>query len=123
MHEYYSKAVSSKAVIDEKSAMPLKDKRTVLTQDLLRVIMRCSPDLPWHIKKAHIEEYSLRMQFSGYKEEFRKEIVRSAINAYQKIKRKVKKGKRPLYRTKEWNKNERAKDKRKKKSTWYKRNK
>ena len=123
MHEYYSKTVSSKAVIDEKSAMPLKDKRTVLTQDLLRVIMRCSPDLPWHIKKAHIEEYSLRMQFSGYKEEFRKEIVRSAINAYQKIKRKVKKGKRPLYRTKEWNKNERAKDKRKKKSTWYKRNK
>ena len=123
MHEYYSKSVSSKSVIDERSAMPTKDKRTVLTQDLLRVIMRCSPDLPWHMKKRHIEEYSMRMQFSGYSEGFRKEIVRSAIKAYQKIKRQVRKGKRPLYRTKEWRKKERAKEKRKKKSKWYKRNK
>ena len=123
MHEYYSKSVSSKSVIDERSAMPTKDKRTVLTQDLLRVIMRCSPDLPWHRKKRHIEEYSLRMQFSGYSEGFRREIVRSAIKAYQKIKRQVRKGKRPLYRTKEWKKKERAKEKREKKSKWYKRNK
>ena len=122
-HEYYSKPVASKSVIDERSAMPTKDKRTILTQDLLRVIMRCSPDLPWHTKKKHIEEYSLRMQFSGYSEEFRREIVRSAIKAYQKIKRQVRKGKRPLYRTKEWRKKERAKEKRKRTGNWYKRNK
>ena len=122
LHEYYSKPVASKAVIDAQSAMPLKDKRTVLTQDLLRIIMRCSPELPWHVKKTHIEEYSLRMQYSGYQEKFRSEIVRSAINAYLKIKRQVRKGKRPLYRTKEWRKKDRAKEKRKKKSTWYRKN-
>ena len=123
LHEYYSKPVSSKSVIDAQSAMPLKDKRTVLTQDLLRVIMRCSPDLPWNVKKKHIEDYSLRMQFSGYSKGFRNEIVKSAISAYQKIKRQVRKGKRPLYRTKEWRKKERTKEKRKKKNMWYKRNK
>ena len=85
--------------------------------------MRCSPDLPWHVKKKHIEDYSLRMQFSGYGKEFRSEIVKSAISAYQKIKRQVRKGKRPLYRTKEWRKKERTKEKRKKKSMWYKRSK
>ena len=59
MHEYYNKQVSSKAVIDAKSAMPFKDRRTMLTQDLLRILLRCSPKLPFSQKKKHIEEYVL----------------------------------------------------------------
>ena len=123
MHEYYSKPVSSKSVIDANSAMPLKDRRTVLTQDLLRVILRCSPDLPWADKKKHIEEYMLRMQFSGYDEAMRKEVLRSAIKAYENIKEKVRKKERPLYRTKEWKQKERMKEKRKRKTNWYQRKK
>ena len=57
MHEYYSKQVSSKAVVDAKSAMPFKDKRTILTQDLLRILLRYSLELPWSQKKKHIKEY------------------------------------------------------------------
>ena len=119
-HEYYSKEVSSKSLIDARSAMPLRNKRTVLTQDLLRILMRCSPELEWETKKKHVEEYVLRLQYSGYNEQFRKEIVRSAINAYEKIKRKVRKGERPLYRTKQWRQKERAKERRQKKDNWYK---
>ena len=122
-HEYYSKPVSSKAVIDSTSAMPFKDRRTVLTQDLLRVLLRCSPELPWSMKKKHVEEYVLRMQYSGYDETVRKEIVRSAISAYEKIRRKVEQKERPMYRSKMWKQKERQKDKRKKKTNWYKRNK
>ena len=120
---YYCKPVSPKLVIDAQSAMPFKDRRTVLTQDLLRVLLRCSPELPWSEKKKHVEEYVLRMQFSGYEEKVRKEIVRSAISAYEKIRKKVEMKERPLYRTKMWKQKERQKEKRKKKSNWYKRNK
>ena len=121
-HEYYSKSVSSKAVIDARSAMPRRDKRAVLTQDLLRILLRCSPELEWEMKKKHVEEYVLRLQFSGYQEGFRREIVKSALNAYEKIKRKVEKGERPMYRTKVWKQKERSKEKRTKKTTWYKSN-
>ena len=114
-----TKAVSSKSDIDEKSAMPFKARRPVLTQDLLRGILRCSPDLPWSEKKKHIEEYVLQMQFSGYCEKVRKEVVRSAITAYEKIMKKVARKERPLYRTKEWKQKERLKEKRKKKNNWY----
>ena len=38
------------------------------------------------------------MQFSGYNEKFRKEVLRSDIEAYERIKRDIKEGKRPLYR-------------------------
>ena len=123
LHEYYCKPVSSKSVIDAQSAMPFKDRRTVLTQDLLRVLLRCSPELPWREKKKHVEEFVLRMQFSGYEEKVRKEIVRSAISAYEKIRKKVEMKERPLYRTKMWKQKVRQKEKRKRKSNWYKRNK
>ena len=63
VHEYYMKSVSSKSVINSKSAMPMKDRRTVLTQEILRIILRCSPLLPWERVKMHIESYMMRMQF------------------------------------------------------------
>ena len=63
------------------------------------------------------------MQFSGYEETVRKEIVRSAIKAYESINKKVAEKERPLYRTKTWRQKERLKDKRKKKTNWYKKNK
>ena len=50
------------------------------------------------------------MQFSGYEESIRKEIVRSALTAYERIKKKVEKKERPLYRTKQWKQKERLKN-------------
>ena len=69
VHEYYMKPVASKAVIDNRSAMPLRDKRTVITQEILRIILRCSPLLPCDSVRAHMEQYMLRLQFFGYSEQ------------------------------------------------------
>ena len=113
------KPVSSKSVINNRSAMPLKDRRTVITQEILRIVLRCSPLLPWETTKTHIEEYMLRLQFSGYDEKFRIEVLESAAKAYKKIRLKVDRGERPLYRRKEWKQEERAKEKRRKKENWY----
>ena len=40
--------------------------------------------------------------------------------AHKRIKEKVERGERPLYRRKQWRQNERTKDKRERKETWYK---
>ena len=120
LHEYYSKSVSSKSVVDNRSAMPLRDKRTVITQDILRIILRCSPTLPWERIKTHLDDYTMRLQFSGYSEQFRRQVVKSAITAHRRIKEKVESGERPLYRRKQWKQNERTKEKRKRKENWYK---
>ena len=45
LHEFYSKDISSKAVIHAKSALSWQQKRTVLTQEMLRVIFICSEDV------------------------------------------------------------------------------
>ena len=100
--------------------MPLKDQRTVISQEILRIVLRCSPLLPWERVKMHIEDYMMRLQFSGYDEKFRKQALRSAAKAYNKIKDKVRKGERPLYRRKNWKQSERMKEKRRRKEEWYK---
>ena len=120
VHEYYMKPVSSKAVVNHKSAMPLRDRRTVITQEILRIVLRCSPLLPWERVKMHVEEYMMRLQFSGYDEHFRKQALNSAAKAYRKIKDKVRRGERPLYRKKQWKQSERTKEKRRRKEGWYK---
>ena len=74
------------------------------------------PYLEWEIKKKHIEEYVLRLQFFGYDQSFRKEIVKSAVNEFENIKIKVSQGDI----TKILRQKDRAKEKRHKKADWYK---
>ena len=85
LHEHYSKDVSSKAVIDARSAVPWKVKRTVLTQEVIRVLRNCNRNLPWKEVCGHVEEYSKRMQFSGYTRGFREQVVKSALDAHDKM--------------------------------------
>ena len=114
------KPVASKAVVNSRSAMPMRNRRTIITQEILRIILRCSPLVPYERVREHIEQYMLRLQFSGYSEQLRKQVLNSAAVAYKKIKTKVDKGERPLYRKKHWKQEERMKEKRKRKENWYK---
>ena len=43
LHEFYAKEVSSKMMLSSRSALPMKVKRTVLTQEVLRVLLNCNP--------------------------------------------------------------------------------
>ena len=121
VHEFYAKDVSSKAVVNANSALSIQQKRTVLTQELLRVLLNCSVDVPWVDVARHASNMVQRMQFSGFARKFRHEIVVSALKAYDDIHRKVERGERPLYRPYDWNREERDKEKRAKVDSWYKR--
>ena len=85
MHEHYAKDVSSKMVINAKSALPMGTKRTVLVQDGLRILLNCSRDLPWKNKAKHLDSLSLRMQYSRYQKKFRYEVIDSAYKAYKTL--------------------------------------
>ena len=59
------------------------------------------------------------MKYSGY-QQFRYEVLMSALDAFEKIKERDEKEEQPLYRPKEWKKAERRKEKEMKKKDWYK---
>ena len=120
MHEHYSKDVSSKAVINARSAIPWRNKRTILTQEVLRILRNCSDQLPWSTTCDHVSVFTARMQYSGYSEQFRAEVVRSALHAYDEMKDKDRKGEVPFYRGRDWRRVERAEERRAKKGGWFK---
>ena len=81
MHEYYTKEVASALLISMRAANTWKQKRTILTQFCLRIMLNCSPSLPWNRVTGHLERFSHRMQASGYEQKMRYEVIRSAISA------------------------------------------
>ena len=121
MHEYYMKPVSSIALIDARSTLPWKSKRTILVQQAIRILRNCSEDLPWEIKKKHLNHMMKRMQYSGYNQKFRYEVLNSALHAFEEMKKKDESGEQPLYQPKHWRRKERRAAKEEKRKNWYKR--
>ena len=120
MYEHYRKEMASKMTIHARSALPHNQKRNILTQEVIRILKNCSQELPWEIKAKHIEDLSVRMQFSGHNKKMRKEVIKSGIKAFRTMEANDKAGTTPLHRPREWQRNAREKMKRIKKENWYK---
>ena len=119
MHEHYMKEMSSLLLTNANAAMAWQQKRTILTQQCLRVILNCSPSSLWADITPHIEKFTHRMQASGYQKKMRYDIIKSAITAYKKIKKEDNEGIRPMYRSRDYKRTERREDRRKRKKQWY----
>ena len=111
LHEHYVKEVSSKAVINREAALSMSSKRTILTQDCLRILLNCSIHLDKQVSADHLTLYMARMEAAGYDKAFRFQVLRSALNAYAKKLETGNTGAVPLYRKREWNRNDRRREK------------
>ena len=120
LHEFYAKEVSSKMRLSSRSALPMKVKRTVLTQEVLRVLLNCNPEIPWERTVGHVNNVMRRIQYCWYSKGFRYEIVQCALHTYKKIQELDQTGVKPMYRPKERRQNERRKEKEEKRRSWYK---
>ena len=120
LHEFYHKEIASKAVTHANSATNMQSKRNILTAEVMRVLLRCSPLLEWSQTAAHVSEMMKRIQHAGYGQTFREQITKSALNKYKIMLQKDKNNECPLYRNKEWKRTEREIKKRENKNNWFK---
>ena len=88
-------------MVHARSAMPISMQKTTMTQEILRILLRCSKNLEWRVVAGHCSEFNKRMQYSGYNHKFRSIVTSSAINAYKKIRERDEDGSTPMYRKKE----------------------
>ena len=121
LYEHYEKEMATKMVIHASSAMPKSVKRTVLTQQVLQIMLHCSRNLPWDAVRKHINGFMMKMQLSGYEQGFRYEVTKSAINAFETMMENEERGIRPIHRPKDWHRVERVEEKERKRRNWYKR--
>ena len=79
LHEFYSMDVASRL------ALPWKSKRNILTQEVLRILLNCSRELPWATVISDVNNMTLRLQCSSYDQKFRAEVVGSSLKAYNRL--------------------------------------
>ena len=100
-YDFFSKPMAAKKVILSTSAQPWGQKRTTLTQELIRRMLNCSKELNCEAKRKHLDNYMQLLKNSGYSEAFRAEILNAGLKGYNKIV-KAEQGVRPMYRPKGW---------------------
>ena len=119
MHEFYRKSMASRLLMMKRSAMPRTMKRSVLTQEGIRILRNCSEDIAWESIEDHLTDFSLRMKLSGYNESYRHNVIQSALTGWRKQKDLAKNGIKPMYRDKSWHRVERRKEKERKVAHWF----
>ena len=110
--------MAAKKVILSTSAQPWGQKRTTLTQELIRRLLNCSKELNCTDKRKHLDNFMQLLKNSGYDEKFRAEILNSGLKGFNKIVKAEQDGVRPVYRPKDWNETSRWLAKRRKKNNW-----
>ena len=117
--EFYEKPTRNKSVILCNSAIPSKQKRTILTQECLRRLRNTQMELGKDVQTKHLNNFMIKMRNSGYTALYRKQILNSALLAFEKMVKDDQTGTKPLYRDKHWNKELRKEQKKMKQIKWY----
>ena len=102
------------------AAVPLgKVKRISLVQEGLRRLRNTRPDLVPRLRSELLENLCEKMMISGYPEEFRAGVIRSAAVGYERLMAASASGERPLYRPRNWQQQARQEAKLLKRVSWY----
>ena len=117
--EFFEKPTKNPRVILASSALSISQKRTILTQECLRRLRNTKLELGLEIQRKHLNLFMLKLKNSGYDQKFRKEILNSALQAFDKMKADDESGAKPMYRNRQWNFEERQRTKLNRKQNWW----
>ena len=118
-YKFYKKPVSNPKLMLEKSAMPMKVKRSSLVQEGIRRLRNTKRELLWDVKSEILSEFSHKLKLSGYSAKFRQEVIQSAVRGYRQQCERADKGGTPLHRPRSYQREERRKKKLLAATSWY----
>ena len=85
---FYRKPQSNKFTMMARSALSSRVKRATMSNDALRRLLCCSPNLEEHKKVKVMEEYARMLKRSGYSQKFRHEIISDAVQGFENMKKR-----------------------------------
>ena len=86
----------------------------------MRIIRNTKKELGIEVRNTHLNKFMLKLKNSGYNQKYRKQILDSALKAYVKMVEDDISGKKPLYRSRDWDFDNRMALKSDKKLNWWK---
>ena len=120
MWEYFEKEMTTRQMIRESSAIALQQKRTIFTQEVIRRMKNCCPELEVERRNDFLSDLMQKMKNSGYGEKFRLEVLKSGMKAYDIMVQNDAEGTTPMYRSREWKERERREKKQGQMTGWFK---
>ena len=120
MFSHYRKAMASNLTIQEKSALPHKQKITIMTQEIFRIRRNTHSDVPDYVWKQHCTDYMQRMKNSGWQAHHRRRVLKAGLTGWYKVLEKEANEGTPIYRHRNYNREAREKAKVEKKNSWFK---
>ena len=118
-YKFYKKPMTNPLVMMATSALPGNVKRSSLIQEVIRRLKNTRRSIDWEVKADILSEFSNSMRISGYSEVFRLEIIKSGIEAFENMCREADGGGTPLFRPREYKREERNRKKLISKTSWY----
>ena len=119
-YEFYSKEVSSKYCILEKSALDYSQKISILSNDLVRRLFNTKESIPQSRKDEIVDEFTLKLLRSGYSISSARQILISGLRCFQRKVSHAKDSGVPLHRSAQSTLGARLKKKLTEKSSWFK---
>ena len=119
VYEHYEKEVASRKVLHQTSAQSTTCKKSVHVHELVRRMLNTSVRLDWDSTFVPVlTDYMGRMMLAGYDEKYRRSCLTNAYRIYDRMRKEDEEGRRPIHRPKDWDKENRRIDKKKKKHSW-----
>ena len=119
VHDHYEKPCASKFVIPFNSAHSRKMKMTVLVEEGLRRLRNTSRGLEWERSRVVMAGWSQKLRRSGYPATVRHQVIKTALEKWDKMCEKEDAGVRPVHRPREWKEKERRQEKERKRNNWH----
>ena len=95
--KHYEKPMNSRIVMGKRSALDDRTKRTIHTQEVLRIYRNTHRDVAEQIRNKDLSNYMKKLQNSGYTREYRKEVLISDNKAWGEMVKADENGDKPVY--------------------------
>ena len=100
-HTFYQKPCSSKLVLMNASAMPVKTKIQTLSNDIVRRMRNTDRSATTKERADLVTDLMVRMARSGYPPTVRNQVARAGLQGYYTMVRSEREGRRPVNRTRD----------------------
>ena len=118
-HGFFKKPCTSEIVIPYTSAHSRKMKMSVLVEEGLRRLRNHTRGLEWERSRKVMEDWSRKLRRSGYPATMRHEVIKAAVDRYEKMCVEEDEGVRPIHRPRSWKEKERRREKELKRTNWH----
>ena len=120
LYEFYEKPCASGLVIPANSAHSKQLKLSVMVEEGVRRLRNNSRGLDWEKRRSVMEGWSRKLKRSGYPATFRHQVVKAAVDKWERMCKDEDEGRRPIHRAREWQMKARRREKESKREAWHK---